>query len=108
MARRDVARSSVARRRSALDRAARAPARSARPCSTCVAYVNLLREKIRVLEAEEKRAEAFNKPHSKRFVPWAMPALPTSQSEVEAPADSDGAFELHGPTGAGGPITALT
>jgi hypothetical protein len=53
-----------------------------------LAYVNLLREKVRVSQAEEKRDEAFGKPASKRFVPWVMPVQPPSQTEVEAkPAD---------------------
>jgi hypothetical protein len=53
-----------------------------------LAYVNLLREKVRVSKAEEKRDEAFGKPPNKRFVPWVMPVSPPSQTEVEAkPAD---------------------
>jgi hypothetical protein len=49
-----------------------------------LAYVNLLREKVRVSQAEEKRDEAFGKPPSKRFVPWVMPVSPPSQIEDEA------------------------
>jgi hypothetical protein len=53
-----------------------------------LAYVNLLREKVRVSQAEENRDEAFGKPPGKRFVPWVMPVSPPSQTEVEAkPAD---------------------
>jgi len=39
-----------------------------------LAYVNLLREKARRQEAEEKRVTAFGSMHRKRFVPWIMPA----------------------------------
>jgi hypothetical protein len=43
------------------------------------AYVNLLREKVRQLQAEEKRVAAFGTTHPTRFVPWIMPAQPQSQ-----------------------------
>jgi hypothetical protein len=49
-----------------------------------LAYVNLLREKVRALKAEEKRSEAFGKSPSERFVPWVMPAQPPSHAEAEA------------------------
>jgi hypothetical protein len=39
-----------------------------------LAYVNLLREKARQLQAEERRAAAFGSSSPKRFVPWVMPA----------------------------------
>jgi hypothetical protein len=45
-----------------------------------LAYVNLLREKVRCLEAEEKRNAAFGRSPSERFVPWVMPV----QSPAEA------------------------
>jgi hypothetical protein len=37
------------------------------------ACVNLLREKVRQLQAEEKRLAAFSDSSSERFVPWIMP-----------------------------------
>ena len=37
-------------------------------------YINFLREKVRQLEAEEKRLRAFGPTPSARFVPWVMPA----------------------------------
>ena len=43
------------------------------------AYVILLREKVRQLEAEEKRVAAFGTTHPARFVPWIMPAQSQSQ-----------------------------
>jgi hypothetical protein len=39
-----------------------------------LAYVNLLREKVRQQEAEEKRARDFSLTSSLRFVPWTFPA----------------------------------
>jgi hypothetical protein len=50
------------------------------------AYINLLREKVRQLQFEEKRLQAFGPTPSVRFVPWIMPgqsslkpvALPSS------------------------------
>jgi hypothetical protein len=47
------------------------------------AYVNLLREKVRQLEAEERRVAAFGTTPHERFVPWIMPAQSKSQ---DAPA----------------------
>jgi hypothetical protein len=38
-----------------------------------LAYVNLLREKVRWLEVEEKRHAAFHRSSSERFVPWVLP-----------------------------------
>ena len=38
-----------------------------------LAYVNLLREKVRQREAEERRLNAFGPTPSTRFVPWIMP-----------------------------------
>ena len=49
-----------------------------------LAYVNLLRQKVRFLEAEEKRSAAFDKSSSERFVPWVMPVQPPSQAAPEA------------------------
>jgi hypothetical protein len=37
-------------------------------------YVNLLREKVRQLQAEEKRAAVLGTTPYERFVPWTMPA----------------------------------
>jgi hypothetical protein len=39
-----------------------------------LAYVNLLREKVRQLEAEEKRLQDFGRRSSPRFVPYILPA----------------------------------
>jgi hypothetical protein len=36
-------------------------------------FVNLLREKVRQQEAEEKRLQAFGPVPSRRFVAWIMP-----------------------------------
>jgi hypothetical protein len=46
------------------------------------AYINLLREKVRQLEFDEKRLCAFGPTPSVRFVPWIMPA----QSSLEPQA----------------------
>ena len=43
------------------------------------AYVNLLREKVRQLEAEEKRVAACGTTPHARFVPWIIPAQSQSQ-----------------------------
>jgi hypothetical protein len=47
------------------------------------AYVNLLREKVRQKEAEEKRIAAFGPAPSIRFVPWIMPAQSPPQDASE-------------------------
>jgi hypothetical protein len=47
------------------------------------AYVNLLREKVRQKEAEEKRIAAFGLAASIRFVPWIMPAQSQPQDASE-------------------------
>jgi hypothetical protein len=39
-----------------------------------LAFLNLLREKVRQMGAEEKRAVAFGPSRSASFVPWIMPA----------------------------------
>jgi hypothetical protein len=39
-----------------------------------LAFINLLREKVRQLEAEDRRTAAFGTMHRRRFVPWIMPA----------------------------------
>jgi hypothetical protein len=39
-----------------------------------LAYINLLREKVRQLEAEQKRIATFGTTSSARFVPWVMPS----------------------------------
>ena len=51
------------------------------------AYINFLREKVRQLEAEEKRLRAFGPTPSARFVPWIMPAQPPSKPEALRPAE---------------------
>lgn len=39
-----------------------------------LAFINLLREKVRQLEAEDRRTTAFGTTPAQRFVPWVMPA----------------------------------
>jgi hypothetical protein len=39
-----------------------------------LAFINLLREKVRQQETEDKRAAAFGAVTHGRFVPWSMPA----------------------------------
>jgi hypothetical protein len=39
-----------------------------------LAFINLLREKVRQQEAEDKHAAAFRAEPHQRFVPWSMPA----------------------------------
>jgi hypothetical protein len=39
-----------------------------------LAFINLLREKVRQQDAEDKRAAAFGAVPHQRFVPWSMPA----------------------------------
>jgi hypothetical protein len=39
-----------------------------------LAFINLLREKVRQQETEDKRAAAFGAVPHQRFVPWSMPA----------------------------------
>jgi hypothetical protein len=48
-----------------------------------LAYVNLLREKVRQLKDEEKRLEAFGSAPSVRFVPFILPP----QSPIHSVAD---------------------
>jgi hypothetical protein len=48
-----------------------------------LAYVNLLREKVRQLEFEEKRLRDFPQSSSPRFVPWILPA----QSAIPAASE---------------------
>jgi len=43
------------------------------------AYVNLLREKVRQVEAEERRIATFGTTSRGRFVPWIMPARAQSR-----------------------------
>ena len=38
-----------------------------------LAFINLLREKVRQQETEDKRAAAFGAVPRQRFVPWSMP-----------------------------------
>jgi hypothetical protein len=49
-----------------------------------LAYVNMLREKVRQLEAEERRIATCGTPLHERFVPWIMPAS-QSRDESERP-----------------------
>jgi hypothetical protein len=52
-----------------------------------LAYVNLLREKVRQQEAEEKRARNFSHTSSLRFVPWTSVMLACSE---RSPTATDG------------------
>jgi len=38
-----------------------------------LAFINLLREKVRQQETEDKRPAAFGAVPHQRFVPWSMP-----------------------------------
>jgi hypothetical protein len=57
------------------------------------AYVNLLREKVRQLEAEENRVAAFGTTADVRFVPWIKPA----QSQSQDGSDRERACGTHTP-----------
>jgi hypothetical protein len=50
-----------------------------------LAYVNLLREKVRQFEAEEKRLRDFPQSSGPRFVPYLLPA----QSAASHPSSAD-------------------
>jgi hypothetical protein len=55
-----------------------------------LAFVNLLREKVRHQEAEDRRSTAFSKSSRERFVPWTMPVQAASQAALEiVPAARD-------------------
>jgi hypothetical protein len=52
-----------------------------------LAFINLLREKVRHQEAEDQRSAAFGASSRERFVPWTMPLQsPSSESVVVARA----------------------
>jgi hypothetical protein len=53
------------------------------------AYVNLLREKVRQLQAEEKRIAAFGTTPHPRFVPYIMPAQSQSQDASDCARRAD-------------------
>ncbi len=59
-----------------------------------LAFVNLLRERVRHQEAEDQRSAAFGKSPRERFVPWIMPsqALQPAPEVVGNPGigDEDG------------------
>jgi hypothetical protein len=52
-----------------------------------LAYVNLLREKVRQLESEEKHFAAHGATHHERFVPWVMPASQLHDESERLQAD---------------------
>jgi hypothetical protein len=56
---------------------------SGQPAMCDLAYVNLLREKVRQLGAEEKRLRAFPQSSSDRFVPYILPAQSTTTAVLE-------------------------
>jgi hypothetical protein len=45
-----------------------------------LAFINLLREKVRQLDAEDRRTAAFGFVPCQRFVPWIMPTQWRPQS----------------------------
>jgi hypothetical protein len=47
-----------------------------------LAYVNLLREKVRQLQAEEKRIASFGNSPDVRFVPYTLPAQSQPQDRA--------------------------
>ena len=47
-----------------------------------LAYINLLREKVRQLQAEEKRIAAFGTSPDVRFVPYTLPAQSQPQDRA--------------------------
>ena len=49
-----------------------------------LAFVNLLRERVRHQEAEDQRSAAFGKSSRERFVPWIMPSQASLQPAPEA------------------------
>jgi hypothetical protein len=51
-----------------------------------LAFVNLLREKVRHQEAEDQRSAAFGKSSRERFVPWTMPLQASSPTLPETVA----------------------
>jgi hypothetical protein len=53
-----------------------------------LAWVNLLREKVRQLEFEEKRLRDFGHRSSARFVPYILPAQPTIPAASEPSPDA--------------------
>jgi hypothetical protein len=48
-----------------------------------LAFVNLLRERVRHQEAEDQRSVAFGKSPCQRFVPWIMPSQASLQPASE-------------------------
>jgi hypothetical protein len=52
-----------------------------------LAYVNLLREKVRQLDAEEKRRRDFGNSSTPRFVPWILPAQSETTASTEPSPD---------------------
>jgi hypothetical protein len=49
------------------------------------AYINLLREKVRQREEEERHLQAFGPAPSVRFVPWIMPGQPLKADVSPSP-----------------------
>jgi hypothetical protein len=54
------------------------------------AYINLLREKVRQREEEERRLQAFGPAPSVRFVPWIMPGQTPLNADLSLPPDRRG------------------
>jgi hypothetical protein len=54
-----------------------------------LAYVNLLREKVRQLGFEEKRLRDFPQNSSPRFVPCNLPVQPAMPAVSEPPPDGN-------------------
>jgi hypothetical protein len=57
------------------------------------AYINLLREKVRQMEVEERRVATFGTTPNVRFVPWVMP----DQSQSQNASDRERACGTHMP-----------
>ncbi len=51
------------------------------------AFINLLREKVRQREEEERRLQAFGPAPSVRFVPWVMTGQPPLRTDQLLAAD---------------------
>lgn len=51
------------------------------------AYINLLREKVRQREEEERRLQAFGPAPSVRFVAWTMPGQSPFKTDLAPSAE---------------------
>ncbi len=60
-----------------------------------LAFVNLLRERVRHQEAEDQRSIVFGKSSRQRFVPWTMPSQASPPPAPEA-VGNPGVGDEHG------------